>query len=371
MTDTPVWDNGGWRALPALEGDVTADACVIGLGGSGLACVGELLRLGCNVVGIDAIAVGGGAAGCNGGFLLAGISLFHHQAAERLGHDRAAAIYRLTLAEMDRMTAETPHSIRRVGSLRIAADAAEFADCAVQVETMRADGLAAEQYSGPEGDGVLVPTDGVLQPLQRCRELALRVAAAGAQLFERSAATAIESGVVRLAHGTIRAGTIIAAVDGRLDRVFPALAPRVRTARLQMLATAPDDEVHYSRPVYRRWGYEYWQQLADGRIALGGLRDKAGDAEWTASTAVTEPVQRGLDAVLRDELKSNAAVTHRWAASVGYTDDRLPVIEEVRAGVWAIGGYSGTGNVVGAVCGRGVAQLAVRGDSTLIRELMR
>jgi gamma-glutamylputrescine oxidase len=52
-------------------------------------------------------------------------------------------------------------------------------------------------------------------------------------------------------------------------------------------------------------------------------------------------------------------VTHRWAGRVGYTADALPVLEEVRPGVLAAGGYCGHGNVVGALCGRAAADLAL------------
>ncbi len=45
----------------------------------------------------------------------------------------------------------------------------------------------------------------------------------------------------------------------------------------------------------------------------------------------------------------------RWRIRNGI----LPVMEEVRRDVWAIGGYNGTGNVVGAIYGRMVAQMAV------------
>jgi gamma-glutamylputrescine oxidase len=37
----------------------------------------------------------------------------------------------------------------------------------------------------------------------------------------------------------------------------------------------------------------------------------------------------------------------------------------VRAGVWAAGGYSGTGNVIGALCGRAAAELALGVPSEL------
>jgi glycine/D-amino acid oxidase-like deaminating enzyme len=63
-------------------------------------------------------------------------------------------------------------------------------------------------------------------------------------------------------------------------------------------------------------------------------------------------------------------VTHRWAASVGYTSDGLPVLEEVRPRVWALGGYSGTGNIVGSLCGRAAAAL-VCGERSPWAELLK
>jgi glycine/D-amino acid oxidase-like deaminating enzyme len=54
-----------------------------------------------------------------------------------------------------------------------------------------------------------------------------------------------------------------------------------------------------------------------------------------------------------------ASVTHRWAAAVSYTGNGLPVIAEARPRVWALGGYCGTGNLVGAVAGRAVAHIAL------------
>lgn len=40
---------------------------------------------------------------------------------------------------------------------------------------MKADNLEVEWYKGPEGEGLLVPTDGVMNPLTRVREMAKRV----------------------------------------------------------------------------------------------------------------------------------------------------------------------------------------------------
>jgi glycine/D-amino acid oxidase-like deaminating enzyme len=169
--------------------------------------------------------------------------------------------------------------------------------------------------------------------------------------------------VVRTPSGAIRCRRTIVAVDGRLEALLPELAGRVRTTRLQMLGTAPASDVDVPRPVYRRWGYDYWQQLPDRRIVLGGVRDEFADAEWTTDSTPTAAVQARLEQLLRCVVGTHAPVTNRWAASVSYSNTILPVLAETRRGVWAIGGYSGTGNVLGALYGRIVAQLAVTGTS--------
>ena len=56
-------------------------------------------------------------------------------------------------------------------------------------------------------------------------------------------------------------------------------------------------------------------------------------------------------------------VSHRWAASVGYTPDARPLVTEVRPGVVACGGYNGTGNLVGPVAARAAVALGLDGTA--------
>ncbi len=360
----PLWDDAPWTPLPRLEGTVRADVAVVGLGGSGLAALEELAARGVDAVGLDAGAVGSGAAGRNGGFALAGLAKFHHATVAQLGRPLAAALHRATAEEIRRQAADLPGVFRLEGSLRLAADAAELEDCRAHLAALRADGLAAEWYRGPEGEGVLLPEDGAFQPLTRVRTLAARLRARGVRLFERSPVRSVDGRRVATEAGAVDCDRVVVAVDGRLEALFPAeLAGRVRTARLQMLGTAPAPEVRFPRPVYWRHGYEYWQQLPTGALALGGFRDHALDEEWTTAAEPTPRIQGLLDAFLRDRLGVRAPVTHRWAASVGYTPDGLPLLAEVRPGVWATGGYSGTGNIVGALGGRAAAARAVGADT--------
>lgn len=368
--NVPVWEDGAWAGLPPLDRDVTADVCVVGLGGSGLAAVRELRARGTSVVGLDAGMVAGGAAGRNGGFLLAGVADFHHDAVALYGRERAIALYRLTIDEIGRMNQETPEAIRLTGSLRIAASQEEEDDCRAQLEVMREDALPVEWYEGPEGSGLLIPTDGVYQPLMRCRLLARQALNEGAELFEHSAALEVGEGGVRTANARVRCGAVVVAVDGALARILPELRPRIRDARLQMMATAPVSDLRLTRPVYTRWGYDYWQQLEDGRLVFGGFRDAAMEEEWTDSREPTPHVQGLQERFLREQLGVRAPITHRWAATVSYSRSGLPILEEVRKGVWAIGAYSGTGNVVGAMCGREVARVAL-GAGDRLADLLR
>jgi glycine/D-amino acid oxidase-like deaminating enzyme len=340
-----------------LTDHVECDVCVIGLGGSGLACAEELLAAGISVVGVDAGLVAGAAAGRNGGFLRAGLSAFHHEARRRHGAARAARLYRLTVAERERMLRDTPELVRRTGYLRLAHDAVEERDCRAHLAALREDDLAGEWHDADAGCGLLVPGDAVCDPLARCRAIAAGLIATGARLYERSPAVRISGNGIDTDAGRVRCRAVVVAVDGALGMVLPELAGRVRPARLQMLGTAAVD-ARFPHAVSARGGWDYWQQTAMGSLALGGCRDVGGEEEWTAESTPSPPVQAALERRLRHDLRVDAPVTHRWAATSGYTDTGLPVIEEVRPRVWAIGGYNGTGNLVGAACGRAAAALA-------------
>lgn len=376
---TVGWDRDpvvrAWPGRTALAGDVTADACVVGLGASGLAAIEALVARGLSVIGLDAGRVAAAAAGRNGGFLLAGSAPGLADAVESWGRDAAWALHRATADELDRQAALLgPDVIRRVGSIRLAglpgpdrddAEAAdrvaESADCARQADALRAAGAAVERYEGPLGHGLVFPGDATCNPARRVVELAAR---SSGTLHERTVVTAVRPGVVECETGSVQAATIIVAVDGRLQEFFPA-AP-VRTARLQMLATAPlTDRTRLPTAVYARWGYDYAQQLPNGAMFVGGARDRHEAEEWTTDHDPSRAVQDDLDDLAARMAGEPVEVTDRWAASVGFTADGRPVagvVERSDAGVVAAcGGYSGTGNLVGAVAARAAVASALDG----------
>lgn len=368
-----VWDINVERPeFPQLTSAIEADLVVVGLGGSGLTALLHAAQRGLSVVGIDADRIAAGAAGRNGGLLLAGIADFHHNVRKELGIERATALYQHTLDEMDRIEATTPEAVSRIGALRIGElkvgeDSEELADTFAHRDALIADGFPVEDYEGDQGVGILIPTDGTFHPAKRAIALAKLAQAAGAKIYTHSPAIKIESGIVTTDQGSIRAKHILVAVDGNLGKALPELADQVQPTRLQMISTAPDEKLKLKYAVYTRQGWDYWQQLPDGRIAIGGGRDLALAQE---ATDVVEPTQTMRDYLVQslEALGATAPIEHHWAAIVSYTESGLPIVKQVQPGVWAVGAYSGTGNVVGALLARSVVDQFIDGQSKVVSD---
>ena len=368
-----VWDINVERPeFPQLTSNLEADLVVVGLGGSGLTALLHAAQRGLNVIGIDADRIAAGAAGRNGGLLLAGIADFHHNVRKDFGIERAKALYQHTLDEMDRIQATTPDAVSRIGALRIGElnrgeDPSELRDTYAHRDALLADGFPVEDYEGEQGVGILIPTDGTFHPAKRAVLLANLAKEAGAQIFTHSPAIKIEQGLVTTDQGTIKAKHIVVAVDGNLGKALPEISNLVQPTRLQMISTAPETKLNLKYAVYIRQGWDYWQQLPDGRIAIGGGRDLALAQE---ATDIVEPTQIMRDYLERklEAIGVTAPVEHHWAAIVSYTDSGLPIVKEVHPGVWAVGAYCGTGNVVGALLARSVVDQCIDGRSQVITD---
>jgi gamma-glutamylputrescine oxidase len=371
---TPFWLDAPYEPRAVLEGDVEAEACVIGGGVGGLSCARRLAQHGIDTILLEAGTVAGGASGRNGGFLIAGTAAFHNDARERFGVERARAIYARTLEaqrEVYELAAElgAGDAVRQVGLLRLAVSEEEAAHVRDHAAALRADGFPAETIERAELPPALRRTglvacltdhDGALHPVRWYRMLAAAAEAAGARICEASAANAPVAapaeGPVVTDRGRVRARHVVVAADGALPALVPEYTGRVRPRRLHMIATEPVRTM-LDRMVYARWGHEYLQQRPDGRILAGGFSDLDGDRSYTDSDAGSALIWERVETYLREELGVEATLSHRWAGVVGYTEDSLPYVGEVpgRRGLYVSGGYSGVGNVPGFMCGRDIA----------------
>jgi glycine/D-amino acid oxidase-like deaminating enzyme len=365
---TPYWLDEPTDELP--RGDLTTrvDVGIVGAGVTGCACALALAEAGLRVRVVDGRRVAEGASGRNGGFALRGTASPYDEVVASLGRERALALWRWTEQEIDEIERLAGDAFRRVGSLRLAADAEEREDLRDEIEGLWADGLDAEWIDTPAGPlagrfsaAIRHPTDGVLQPARWVRHLAALAVSAGAELVEGRRISDPEE---------LRADTVVIATDGYPSGLLGELEGLVVPTRGQVIATESLEERLFEVPHYGRHGFDYWHQSEEGRLVAGGFRDIAIDQEFTADEDVTDAVQRSLERFVSDLVGRQLRVDYRWAGIFGLVLDFLPVVGRLpdRDGTWLAAGYSGHGNVLGFGCGRLVAR-AITGDRDPLLDL--
>jgi gamma-glutamylputrescine oxidase len=230
-----------------------AEVAVIGGGVTGCSCALTLAENGVRVRLHEAREIAGGASGRNGGFALRGATVPYDRARAELGAESAQRLMTLTERALDRMEELAGDAFRRVGSLRLAADAAERDALRREHDALREDGFAVEwvdelapRLAALYDGAILHPDDGAIQPARWVRRLAARAAAAGADVREHDPVTV----------DGVDADMIVVAGDGFTASLLPELAAVVRPTRGQVLVTEPLGELLYSRPHYARDGYD-------------------------------------------------------------------------------------------------------------------
>ncbi|HEY3550390.1 MAG TPA: FAD-dependent oxidoreductase [Gaiellaceae bacterium] len=362
--DVPYWLQESSTARPETTFEGRADVAIVGAGVTGCAAARRLAEAGVRVRVHDARGIAEGASGRNGGFALGGGAARYDVARETYGADRAASYWGWTREALDRLADLAGDALTRPGSYRLAGDEEEREGIRLEYEALREDGFEAEWLDDVPGGAagrfhgaILHPHDGSIQPARFVRGLASLAAAAGAEIREHDRVEDVDA---------LDADRVLLATDGYGHGLVPELADLIWPTRGQVIASEPLDRVLYDRPHYARQGFDYWQQLPDGRILLGGFRDTSILDELTDVEETTEAIQTSLEAFLHELAGAPVQVTHRWAGIFGLTQDMLPLVGPVPGHdgrVWVAGGYSGHGNVLGFACGELVADAILGRES--------
>jgi gamma-glutamylputrescine oxidase len=353
VSSEPVWGLAPRRyARPLPE---RADILIVGGGITGVSLL-HALRGRADAVLVEADRLATGASGRNAGFLLAGVAACHAVAARRYGRERAAALRAFTVenhALLAEALAGRATAYRRAGSFVEAASAEERADLEESATLLGEDGFDA----GWDGVRLHNLGDGELDPVEAVQILASDAPAGAIAEGVRVEAIEPSNGGVLVFAGSDEclAGTVVLATNAYTRR----LAPKVPIApvRAQMAATAPDARGIVALPTYADRGYQYWRQLSDGRVLVGGYRDRAVDEEVGFDTIPTARVQGYLDSHLRG-LGVEAPVMRRWAGIMGFTADELPIVGPIpdRPNLWVCGGYTGHGLAFAFHCAKRLAE---------------
>ncbi|MGA8014998.1 MAG: FAD-dependent oxidoreductase [Candidatus Dormiibacterota bacterium] len=367
----PVWGVLPPRPHPAPP-PRWADVCIVGGGISGVATLHWCRAAGLDAVLLEREHLAAGASGRNAGFLLAGVAENYARAVRSHGRALAAKVWAFTL-ENHRLTRELvareDAGYRRRGSWTLAGDSEEAASLEEASTLLAEDGLPGRwtgELPPPLAHlrgGLFNPEDGEIDPVR------LVAAIAGPHrrhIHEEVEVTALvsETSGVTVVHGageTLAAARVILATNAYTTELVPEVG--IAPIRAQMLATVADPGTDLGPPAYAGWGYRYWRQLADGRVLVGGMRDRARDEEVGTVDTPSPRVQSHLDAELHD-LGIAAPVSHRWAGIMGFSGDGLPLVGPVpgRPGVMVLGGYTGHGLGFAVHAARRLAGFLVDGE---------
>ena len=262
----------------------SVDVAVIGAGITGCSAALALAHGGRRVRVHDSRGIAEGVSGRNGGFALRGVAAAYDVARQTYGDDAARELWRRTEKALDRLESMAGDAFRRTGSLRLAADEEERTEIRAEYEALRDDGFAAEwrdelPHLRPKFHGAIFhPPDGGLQPARFVRRLAALAAAEGVEFREHHRVASLDE---------LEAEQIVIATDGSGRGLLPELDDALWPARGQVITSEPIEQRLFECPHYARHGFDYWQQLADNRIVLGGFRDFSILTEMTDEETTT------------------------------------------------------------------------------------
>lgn len=358
--------------LPAPTSDaiepqaLETDLCIVGGGVIGSSIAWFARQAGIDALLLDARQPALGATGRNAGMALCGIAESYASAVQQYGRQTARELWQLTIDNREMMlglAAELGVPFERCGSWLLA-DCAEEADAlAESARLLQADGFDNHFTSrDPFGRGFQAglhrPADGVIQPAHFNRAL---IEAAGVPVISGAAVTEIvtEGTGLRVSssRGTVRARRVLLATNGYSALLHPFFRGKVHPQRGQIQVSEPAPLVF---PVagYSHFGYYYFRQVPEanlpgmGRWLIGGARhlNFAAEAGHTDEN-VTAKVQADIAAYTAQYFPelANVPISHRWAGTMGFTDDGLPLVGELPdlPGVFYCVGFNGHGMGLG------------------------
>lgn len=332
-----------------------ADVVVVGGGLSGLWIALALAEADRPPLVLERRHIAAGASGRNGGLLLPGTSELYADLAARHGRQAARLLWRWALdGAADLVAAIEGCGIdcdwRPEGALHAAwsePEAEQLIECA---RLLAEDGFPGAWLDRrqlepwldvplpePVHGALHLPDGGAFHSGRLVAGLADAASRRGATLVEGVdvRGVAVSSGGrdlrVETDRGPVRARAVVVATNAWLSELLPDLAAACVPVRGQVLSTAPLPR----RVVRGAWslnaGYEYLQQLSDGRIVLGGMRWAAPDREvGHLEPEIRSEIQDRLELWLRDSLPAlDPTVERRWAGPMCWTADRLPLVGAV------------------------------------------
>ena len=362
---------------------VRAQIAVVGAGYTGLSAALHLSEAGRDVVVLEALDVGDGASGRNGGQVIPGLKFDPDTLEGMYGAGLGARLVATVGAGPDLVfELIRKHGIAcdavRSGWLQLATSESALGPIRTRVRQWKARGAAIETLS-PEDAARLTGTQryygglidrrgGTVQPLAYARGLSVAAQRAGVRLFTRSAATHLErSGGewrIRTREGSVSCRQVVFATNAYSDKFVEPLQRTIVAVPSLQVATAPlPPELGRSilpegQAVSDTWRLlRYFRKDAQGRLIMGS-RGVFGDVPPARAARLHYRAVREIYPQLE-----RVSFDYHWSGFVAMTTDHLPHLHEVAPGIVAGLGYNGRGVAMATVMGTLLARLLLGEDA--------
>jgi glycine/D-amino acid oxidase-like deaminating enzyme len=383
---------------PALAGDTTCDAVIVGAGLTGLWTAYYLKRHqpDLRVVVVEREVAGFGPSGRNGGWITGGIAGSAKVYARRGGVDAVRRAERETFHAVDEIGSVVEREgidcgFSKQGALMVATTLPQrdrlLADRAARIGA----GLATEEdvqlLSAAEAArharvggclaATFTPHGARVDPARLVRGLARACERLGVVIHERTPALEAGPGAVRCAGGTVRAPIVLRTTEAYTTQL-PGESLRYLPLYSLMIATEPLPDAAWAELGWRdgllvsdrRHLFFYAQRTTDGRIAIGGR-----GAPYDLRAPISEDHER--NEAVRERLvrtvrrhfpvAADARITHHWGGPLAVPRDwSMSVVHDRVSGFGWAGGYTGHGLAATNISGRTLADLALRRASDLV-----
>lgn len=367
---------------PVLEGEHSADVCIVGAGLTGTSCALELAERGYRVIVLEANRVGWGASGRSGGQMIAGYSCGEHTLEKLIGAEDARKLWDVSLEAIDLIrervrrygidcdlapghlhAALKPRQIRALEGWREAL-ARRYGYRSLESwgrDRIRSS-LATERYIG----GLYDANGGHLHPLNYTLGLAAAAGKAGAVFHEDSRAVSIDqqpSPVVRTGRGSVKCSHVVLGGNAYLGGLCAPIAARIMPVGTYIGATERLGEERATSLIPGNiavadvnFVLDYFRLSGDHRLLFGGRVSYSTVVPPNLSVAMKRRMLKVFPQ-LRD-----AGIEYAWGGYVAITRNRAPDFGRLGPNVYYAQGFSGQGIAMTGMIGRLMAE-AVAGTA--------
>ncbi len=343
-----------------------ADVCIVGGGLSGLSTAYWLNKEDPNlkITILEKGELGSGATGRNAGFITCGSVEHFNRMVSKHGESKALEIWSFAEKNMELLKSEifqdskAPKSFRQQGAFSLAAQDAEFNELQQVAKLMSQHKIPVEILGQSEIEsrlgavgfcgGIKYLKDGEVDPIELLQVIEKQIAA---DIFQNCEVSRVESDAgggrrVIAQSVEVECTLVIYCTNGYSAALDPYFEDKIFPTRGQIMVFEPVP-LFMEGPCYANFYLDYFRQLTDGSLLIGGFRQLQADTEKGFSEHTTERIQQALHDFVRKHLPKfdGSKVSHRWAGVMGFSVDGEPMIGSLPTDnqTFFMGGFTGHG----------------------------